>query len=151
MSEREIDDEEAYRAIGQFVFDFSQLEFTIRYILWSQLKADDTYFTAVTSSLDFAKLCAVTTSIVDQNLHIEQETKAALKALISDCHKLNAIRVMVVHGTWDIGLGGMSVMHTSREKLVAKQYMTRIEELDGHSKVARKVMSELIDWARSKK
>jgi hypothetical protein len=56
-----------FLAIGEFIFEFSQLEFTIRHALGTALDLnDDTRFDAVTSPYDFAALCRVTSAILQQ-------------------------------------------------------------------------------------
>jgi hypothetical protein len=53
-----------YLAVGQFIFEFSQLEFMIRHLLGEALGLDDEkQFHAVTSPYDFATLCRVTRNI----------------------------------------------------------------------------------------
>ena len=46
--------------IGRFIFEFSQLEFSIRAVLVSRLGLKEEYFNIVTGPYDFAKLCNVT-------------------------------------------------------------------------------------------
>jgi hypothetical protein len=46
-----------YREIGRFIFQFSQLEYTLRYHVAEMARIGDEYFDIVTSGLDFAKLC----------------------------------------------------------------------------------------------
>ena len=58
MSAR-VDAEKTYRAIGRFVFEFSQVEYTIRHYLASEIDLKEEYFTAVMESYDVALLCAV--------------------------------------------------------------------------------------------
>jgi hypothetical protein len=50
---------ELFLAIGEFIFEFLQLEFTIRFALATLLNLHDK-FDAVTSPYDFATLCRVT-------------------------------------------------------------------------------------------
>jgi hypothetical protein len=48
-----------HAAIGKFIVQFSQLEFTIRHLLGSLLDLSDPQFNIVISSYDFATLCRV--------------------------------------------------------------------------------------------
>lgn len=56
-----------YLAIGQFMFEFSQLEFTIRHLLGEILEFKDTgpdaLFDILISPYDFATLCNVTKAV----------------------------------------------------------------------------------------
>ena len=49
-----------YAAIGEFVFRFSQLEFTIKARLSNALNLPPELFDIITSPYDFAMLCTVT-------------------------------------------------------------------------------------------
>ena len=56
-------DSEVLEAIGRFVFQFSQLEYTIRVALGSTLSLPNgPIFHAVTASYDFRSLCQVATT-----------------------------------------------------------------------------------------
>ena len=51
--------EKTYRAIGRFIFAFSQVEFTIRQRLGEAIELKEDYFTPVTESYDVAVFCKV--------------------------------------------------------------------------------------------
>jgi hypothetical protein len=50
--------------IGRFLFEFSQLQFTIRHVLAIRLELEDEYFDIITGPYDFAMLCKVTEQVV---------------------------------------------------------------------------------------
>jgi hypothetical protein len=88
-------------AIGQFIFEFSQLEFMIRHLLGEALELhDDARFHAVTSPYDFATLCRVTRTIAMAIPGCTDAEIAELDAIFKDCLKVNEDRVHVAHGTW---------------------------------------------------
>jgi hypothetical protein len=58
-NEWEIEANKTYRAIGRFIFEFSQVEYTIRHNLGQQIGLDEKYFTAVIESYDVGLLCTV--------------------------------------------------------------------------------------------
>jgi hypothetical protein len=84
-----------FQDIGHFIFEFSQLEFTIRAVLSSALKLPDGYFDIVTSGYDFAMLCNVTRAVA---LKQRPDHEPAIEKLFNDCLKLNDERVRVAHG-----------------------------------------------------
>jgi len=53
-----IEQDRVYREIGRFIFEFSQLEYTLRHHVADMARIDDQYFDIVTSAFDFAKLCS---------------------------------------------------------------------------------------------
>jgi hypothetical protein len=46
--------EKTYRAIGRFIFEFSQAEYTIRHYLAQEIGLDEEHFSAVVESYDVA-------------------------------------------------------------------------------------------------
>jgi hypothetical protein len=58
------DDPVQYQAIGKFVSQFSQLEFSIRHLLSDLLELTADQFYIVTASYDFAPLCRVTSAFI---------------------------------------------------------------------------------------
>ena len=59
----QIASEKTYRAIGRFIFEFSQAEYTIREYLAQEVRLKDEYFSAVVESYDVAMLCTVATAV----------------------------------------------------------------------------------------
>jgi hypothetical protein len=57
-----------FEAIGAFVFQFSQLEFTIRVLLSGVLKLTEEQFDVVTKFYGFCMLCTVTKAILIQQV-----------------------------------------------------------------------------------
>lgn len=72
--------------IGCFIFEFSQLEFSIRTVLVSRLGLKEEYFNIVTGPYDFAKLCNVTR---EASIVRYPERKEELDKLFNACLKLN--------------------------------------------------------------
>src|SRR5438046_1543594 len=81
---------EGHRAIGQFLAEFSQLDFTIRFVLAKRLGLADEYFDIVISPYDFAMLCNVTREVVTKQI---PEKAKDVEKIFSECLKLNENRV----------------------------------------------------------
>ena len=86
---------DTFHAIGRFIFEFSQLEFSIRAVLAAYLNLSDEQFDAVTGPYDFRMLCAVT-SKVRQLKHPAQQDE--IESLFNECQELNNRRVQIAHG-----------------------------------------------------
>src|ERR1700739_3837946 len=91
-----------FHAIGQFIFEFSQLEFTIRFVLAAYLGLPDGYFDAVTGPYDFRMLCAVTSKVGSLKFPGRAEQ---IEKLFKECQALNDKRVHIAHGLWNDGVG----------------------------------------------
>lgn len=137
-----------YLAIGQFIFEFSQLEFMIRHLLGEALELhDDARFHAVTSPYDFATLCRVTRNISMAIPGCTEADKAELDAIFSGCLKVNDDRVHIAHGTWFISNEeGMGTRHVSRQSLEPKVYYSRIDDIDVVSQQVATLRSRIVQF-----
>ncbi len=90
-------EEKTYRAIGRFIFAFSQVEYTIRHYLAEEIGLKDEYFTPVVESYDVTVLCKVAKEVFGKRRPVE--FRAIEKGI--DCfHKHNGDRNRVAHGLW---------------------------------------------------
>jgi hypothetical protein len=133
-----------FLAIGEFIFEFSQLEFTIRHALGTALGLnDDSRFDTVTSPYDFAALCRVTSAILQQMCTCAED--AALKAEIAstfrECLALNDERVRIAHGTWTIEGGAR---HVSRTTLQAKSHFEKPEKIIDKAREASALRTRVV-------
>jgi hypothetical protein len=128
--------EEFFRAIGEFIFKFSQLEYLIKSALASYLKLRDDQFDVVVGPYDFAMLCTVAEKTI--KLDFDEEFHPALKSFFNRCRALNDLRVVVAHGSWSI----KGARHASRRSLEAKMHFEKPANL---VKAAAEAMS-LIKW-----
>jgi hypothetical protein len=118
---------ETFHAIGRFIFQFSQLEFSIRFALGAYLGLPDDYFDAVTGPYDFRMLCAVTSKARQLKYPAQKDE---IEKLFNECLELNNSRVQIAHGVWTEGLGDdWTVRHWSRQTLDAKHYPYSVAQL----------------------
>jgi hypothetical protein len=119
--------EATYRAIGRFMFEFSQLEYALRYYTGAVagLKEDD--FTAVMSH-DVAHLCTVATQVLGQRC--DEKQRQELSTIIKEVRRLNDIRVRVAHGLWVPFQDGGTVHQVSRHTLKTQMRVDQANELD---------------------
>jgi hypothetical protein len=108
-------EEEAYRAIGRFIYEFSQAESTIRDCVSDSIGLDYKYHSDIIESYDVAMLCNIAISVFEKSLPRYQVRK--LKPLINKFRELNNVRVRVAHGVWVPSIDGGTVHHTSRRGL----------------------------------
>jgi len=136
-----------YLSIGQFIFEFSQLEFMIRHLLGEALGLDDEKrFHAVTSPYDFVALSRVTRNIALAMPGCAEEDKAELEEIFKGCLKVNDDRVHIAHGTWFISEEGMGTRHVSRSSLEPKVYYSRIDDIDKVSQEAATLKSRIVQF-----
>jgi hypothetical protein len=129
--------EEFFRAIGEFIFRFSQLEYLLKSTLASYLKLRDDQFDVVVGSYDFAMLLTVAEKTI--KLDFDAEFHPALKAFFNRCRKLNQeVRLVVAHGSWTTG----GARYASRQSLEAKMHFEKPENLAKAAAEAIKLMDD---------
>src|SRR5258708_15472659 len=116
--------EEFFRAIGEFIFRFSQLEYQIKSTLASYLKLRDDQFDVVVRPYDFAMLLTVAEKTI--KLDFDAEFHPDLKSFFNKCRKLNQeVRVVVAHGSWTTG----GARYASRQSFEAKMHFEKPDKL----------------------
>src|SRR6476660_1743852 len=108
-----------YSAIGRFMVEFSQLEFSFKYYVAKQVNLGDQYFNAIMSH-DFSRLCQIAETVLVPAAF--DEKKAALKSLINKCKTLNDDRVRIVHGLWVVTKKEGRLVFASRGQVDPKDY-----------------------------
>lgn len=107
--------EMTYRAIGRFIFEFSQGEYAIRHYLAQEIGLDEEHFSAVVESYDVGLLCTVAKAVFDKTRAHKNATE--IKELINNFRALNDNRNRVAHGLWVPFKDGGTVHHVSRGSL----------------------------------
>jgi hypothetical protein len=111
MSEIEVRSEATFRAIGRFIFEFSQLDFLIRVNVALRAGVKEEMVEAMMAGYDFGLLCRLSKKIIRSN------DPARFEKVVNRILDLNDIRNKVAHGLWVPFQGGGTVYHTSRNKL----------------------------------
>jgi hypothetical protein len=136
-----IQSEEFFRAIGEFMFRFSQLEYLIKSTLASYLKLRDDQFDVVVGPYDFAILCTVAEKTI--KLDFDAEYHQALKSFFNRCRKLNQeVRVVVAHGSWSSG----GARYASRQSLEAKFILRSRKNLVKAAADVKSLMDEFMQF-----
>lgn len=128
-------EEKVYRAIGRFIFEFSQVEYTIRHYLAEEIWLKEEYFTPVVESYDVAVLCNVAKNVFAKGR--PGEFAARIEKGIHRFFDLNNDRNRVAHGLWVPFKEGGTVHHVSRNlnavrlQNQARELEKRADELNG--------------------
>jgi hypothetical protein len=137
---------ESFKQIGAFVFQFSQLEFTVRVVLGGMLRLTDEQFDVVTAPYDFLMLCSVTKVILKRKYaHKAQHIDDIFKR----CSALNDDRVRVAHGLWSDNLTHLTARHVARHSLTARHFFENPDDLARLTDAGRQLMAELIELTRA--
>ncbi|WP_036007613.1 hypothetical protein [Bradyrhizobium yuanmingense] len=120
--------EKTYRAIGYFIFEFSQTEYTIRHYVGRELKIEEKHFAAVMQSYDVALLCAVAKRVFEANF--DKERYEVAERLLNRFYKINEQRVRVAHGLWMPHFNGGTLHHVSRAQLKPQGYIEQTTLLE---------------------
>jgi hypothetical protein len=121
--------EETYLAIGHFIFEFSQLEYALRVFVSVESGVKEEFAEAVVSH-DFAMLASIASKVLVTG---DAATQKEWSAALSDCRRLNEVRVRVAHGLWTPFKGGGTVSHLSRQNLMRTMSADQANELEKHA------------------
>ena len=131
----------AFQAIGAFIFQFSQLEFTIRALLSARLQLKETLFDIVTAPYDFQILCTVTRETL---LLQWPDQKSEITAIFKRCLALNDDRVRIAHGAWANDGNAIIARHVARSSLKPHYFFKDSDEIARLTEAAQKLMAEFL-------
>jgi hypothetical protein len=134
-------DDRFFSAIGRFIFEFSQLEYTLKHHVAEQIDLKEEYFTAVMTH-DFAVLCTITETVLLRP-GMADDRAIRLKKLINKCLSLNEDRVRIVHGLWFVGGKEGRLFRASKGKIETKVYYERADEVAQLADLANSLCDEL--------
>jgi hypothetical protein len=141
-------EERFFSAIGRFIFEFSQLEYTLKLFISKVVGLKDEHFQALMSH-DFALTCAIAQTVLGKVVALEKSED--LKTLINKCRSLNDERVRVAHGLWSIVSGSGALHHVSRRKLQVSSHFQEPDALANLADSAAVLRFELAQILRHKK
>lgn len=144
MTDEDMQDlaEKTYRAIGHFIFQFSQTEYSIRHCLGRETKLDQRFHSAMLQTYDVGALCNVSKEIYKITRSPEEADEIA--TLINRFYKLNGERQRVAHGVWVPYFRGGMVQHVSRNSLKTVTHEDQAEQLDKLAEEASMIRTALL-------
>ena len=129
---------ELHAAIGEFIFWFSQLEFTIKARLAGALQLKSELFDIIIGPYDFAMLCTVTQKVLCAGAPLDVADR--IKKYFNRCRKLNQeARIVVAHGSWTLD----GARHVSRNTLQADTHFQKPSDLRRQAQEAKQLMRDL--------
>lgn len=129
---------ELFKSIGEFIFWFSQLEFTIKARLAGALRLDDRFFEIIIGPYDFAMLCTVTRETLLRDA--DDIVKKRIHDYFGRCHKLNQeARLIIAHGSWTLD----GALHISRNSLTGRFHFQKPTQIRKYTNDAKRLMREL--------
>jgi cysteinyl-tRNA synthetase len=134
--------EKTYRAIGYFIFQFSQTEYSIRKLLGSEIELDEKFSAAVLQTFDVGALCNVSKEVF--KITRSSEEAEELAALLNRFYKLNGERQRVAHGVWVPYFRGGMVQHVSRNSLKAVIHEDQVAALEKWAEEADAIRTGLM-------
>jgi hypothetical protein len=137
VKEAKTREERLLLAIGEFIYEFSSLEFNIRWVLGMELKVGLDRYDAVLSPYDFATLCRVAQAVLTQ---FQQTKKKEIEQTFKACLRVNDVRNQIVHGTWLIGSG---TRHVSRQTLEPSIYLEQTDEIVEKTREIKKLQKDI--------
>jgi hypothetical protein len=122
------EEERTYRAIGRFIFEFSQVEYTIRHYLAQEIRLKDEHFSPIIESYDVGILTTVAKEVFGKSRR--DKNKDDIIKLLDRFWRLNGHRKRVAHGLWVPHREGGTVHYVPRSKLTATRSTDQAMELE---------------------
>jgi hypothetical protein len=133
--------EKTYREIGRFIYEFSQVEYTLLDFVGQEIGLDDKHFSAVVESYDTAVLCTVAERVFEKSLSKARFDK--MRKLVNKFRDLITERNRVAHGLWVPFKDGGTVHHVSRNKLKPDILANRAAALEKLADEACNIRAEM--------
>jgi hypothetical protein len=131
-----------YLQIGRFFHEFSQVEFSLRFMLARMAKIPDDYFDILTAPYDTNALCNVIKAVAKKGA--TPERAQPLIDVVKRFQSLNGERVRIAHGTWTDGDDGLTSRHVSRTSLEPVWHYGSTQDLPKLVEEAIKLQSDLL-------
>ena len=132
--------EKTYRAIGRFMFEFSQVEYTIRHHLAEEIGLKEEHFSAVVESYEVGALTTVAIEVFKKS---RGDDAATIWKLLNKFRGMNDERKRVAHGLWVPFKDGGTVHHVPRNNLKSRMDANQAAALDKLADAACGLRAEL--------
>ena len=133
--------EQTYRAIGRFMFEFSQLEYTVRHHLGEEIGIKEEHFPAVMESYDVGMLTTVAKEVFKRSR--DGENGIQIQKLLDRFREQNDFRKRVAHGLWVPFMEGGTVHYVSRSKLTPARFTEQARELETRADMLCQLRADL--------
>jgi hypothetical protein len=133
--------EKTYRAIGRFMFEFSQVEYSIRHRLAEEIGLNEEYFAAVVESYEVETLCSVGAEVF--TIARTKDSACRIKHHLNHFRRLDEERKRIAHGLWVPSQEGESVHYVSHSGSKLKLSTNQVETLEQLADEIRALRSEL--------
>jgi len=130
---------ETYHAIGRFIFEFSQLEYSLKHHIAEAVKLDERFIDPIMTH-DFAILCTAAIEVLGESMN--EERRRNLNEIINSCRTINDDRVRIAHGLWVPFREGGVVHHVQRTKLKSRRSIDQAAYLEKQSDRINQLRSE---------
>lgn len=121
-------EESVHLAIGRFIAEFSQLEYTLRHYLAEEIKLDDMFFHEIVGSYDAGLLLNVCRAVFQKTRGKRYES--AIKGVLTRFQNMIEERNRVAHALWVVHLDGGTHHHINRNSLKSLPAANRADALN---------------------
>ena len=133
-----------FELIGEFTFQYSQLQFTIQARLAAALNLPGELIDIVIAPYDFAMLCTVTKNVLMRQ-YDDPKDKSTIEKVLNECAAVNTDRVRAAHGMWSHGPAGLTVAHVARGTLQRAYHFDDPDELPKLIEKAKELILRIME------
>ena len=135
-----------YAELGEFMVEFSQLEFSIRAVIGGYLKIPNDLINPILSEYQFVPLCRVWKLIENKFNPVKIDVT---KKICSELLALNEQRVRIAHGLWTPGEGALEALHVAKSSGRVGTYFSEPGELKSLTLECQRLMQEIMGFKSS--
>lgn len=132
-----------YAELGEFMVEFSQLEFSIRVAIGRHLKIPSDLINPILSEYQFVPLCRVWKLLENK---FNPEKSEVTKKICGELLALNEQRVRIAHGLWTPGVEVLEALHIAKNSGRVGTYFSESGELKSLANECQRLMQEIIGF-----
>ena len=132
-----------YAELGEFMVEFSQLEFSIRVAIGGYLKIPSDLINPILSEYQFVPLCRVWKLLENK---FNPEKIEVTKKICGELLALNEQRVRIAHGLWTPGVEILEALHVAKNSGRVGTYFSESGELKSLANECQRLMQEIIGF-----
>ncbi len=132
-----------YAELGEFMVEFSQLEFSIRAVIGGYLKIPNDLINPILSEYQFVPLCRVWKLLENK---FNSEKIDVTKKICGELLALNEQRVRIAHGLWMPGVEALEALHVAKNSGRVGTYFSESGELKSLTRECQRLMQEIMGF-----
>ena len=146
LTSPDVNKDEAYKSIGEFIVKFSNLETLLKFLLDFEAQIQSPLKNQITYLLDVSIVIRLLKELYSKKFEKGSDLQRKFMGALNECHRVNEWRVRVAHGMWILeGDQQARTTHFSRQSLEGIEYFGELKEIRIQTAMVEKAYKNLLD------